>query len=122
MCKPNKALRMTIKIHIKTEEKKRAAAESATPAIETPAPAPEPPVEKAQAQAQAPASTELVSQDAASGAPDSHDAAAGPGATGSADQLDEVRLIDKLHCRRRLPPLTSPSSPTDSPNPNTPNT
>lgn len=120
MCKPNKALRMTIKIHIKTEEKKRAAAESATPAIETPAPAPEPPVEKAQAQA--PASTELVSQDAASGAPDSHDAAAGPGATGPADQLDEVRLIDKLHCRRRLPPLTSPSSPTDSPNPNTPNT
>ncbi|KAL1301553.1 hypothetical protein AAFC00_005791 [Neodothiora populina] len=43
MCKPHKALRMTIKVHLKTEEKKRAAAEAATPPVPRPTDTPAPP-------------------------------------------------------------------------------
>ncbi|KAJ5988130.1 hypothetical protein N7481_003340 [Penicillium waksmanii] len=50
LCKPNKALRTTLKVFLRTEEKKRekerqSAAATPTPAVETPAPSEQPPIE-----------------------------------------------------------------------------
>lgn len=93
MCKPHKALRMTVKVHLKTEEKKRAAAEIATlvvaapvesPAPAVPAPA-EPLAEKTLAQ------DEQIPFEVVNSGEDS----AAPGATDPMDQVEEVGCLSK---------------------------
>lgn len=86
MCKPHKALRMTIKVHLKTEEKKRAAAEAATPTVsepvETPAPA-----------APIPSEQNQVEETPAADAANIDHVSAGAGATDPNMQVDEVRCM-----------------------------
>ena len=100
MCKPNKALRMTVKIHIKTEEKKRAAAAAAVVAeIETPAVTVKPSATSA-ALSEPPAGDVPANTDETRELPVT-DASTAAGATDPMAQVEEVCLLRHKHCAQR---------------------
>lgn len=87
MCKPHKALRMTIKVHLKTEEKKRAAADTATPTATGPTPTPATPYDQPEQHSEEMPAQDNI-QDTAQADDDATSVALG--ATDPMAQVDEV--------------------------------
>lgn len=117
MCKPHKALRMTIKVHLKTEEKKRAAAaaaalaaKSASPAVlqaeETPAPAAAVSLEPQHQQQPRETSTTVDTNYQTT-----EDGPAGPGATDPLAQVDEVCCALSVLLQSSVVALLTPAFP-----------